>query len=115
MNEYVCGEGIAKHVDTHSAFEDGIASLSLGSHTVISFAHATDPSLSVDVFIPPRSLFIMTGESRYLFTHQMPQRRTDKVDEEILARDTRLSVTFRMTKAVGEKCGCEYKVLCDTP
>lgn len=37
VNEYVPGEGIAKHVDTHSAFKDGIASLSLGSDTVISF------------------------------------------------------------------------------
>lgn len=31
-----CPEGIPPHVDTHSAFEDGIVSLSLGSQVFIS-------------------------------------------------------------------------------
>ena len=36
VNEYLPGQGIAPHVDTHSAFEDGIASLSLGSSCVFT-------------------------------------------------------------------------------
>ena len=32
------GEGISPHVDTHSAFEDGIASLSLGADAVMEFS-----------------------------------------------------------------------------
>ena len=30
VNEYLPGAGIANHVDTHSAFEDGICALTLG-------------------------------------------------------------------------------------
>ena len=30
VNEYQLGQGIRRHVDTHSAFEESICSLSLG-------------------------------------------------------------------------------------
>lgn len=35
VNQYLPGSGIPPHVDTHSAFEDGIISITLGSHTVM--------------------------------------------------------------------------------
>lgn len=109
VNEYVPGEGIAKHIDTHAAFEDGIASLSLGSMAVIRFATCTKEGKKdehfVDVVVPRRSLFIMTGESRYLWTHAMVQRTTDKVDGKIVYRGTRLSVTYRHVKKP-PSCDC---------
>jgi alkylated DNA repair protein alkB family protein 8 len=39
VNEYLPGHGIAPHVDTHSAFQDAIASLSLGGSTVMDLKH----------------------------------------------------------------------------
>eukprot|EP00899_Mesostigma_viride_P012474 jgi/Mesvir1/21227/Mv06663-RA.1 len=35
VNEYLCGVGLAPHVDTHSAFRGAIVSLSLAGHTVM--------------------------------------------------------------------------------
>ena len=110
VNEYVPGEGIAKHIDTHAAFEDGIASLSLGSVAVIRFATCTAEGKKdervVDVVVPRRSLFIMTGDSRYLWTHAMVQRTTDKIDGKISYRGTRLSVTYRHIKRPPH-CSCD--------
>jgi alkylated DNA repair protein alkB family protein 8 len=39
VNEYLVGQGIRRHTDTHSAFEDGICSLSLGAAVVMEFQH----------------------------------------------------------------------------
>ena len=35
VNEYKPGHGIPPHIDTHSAFEDGIVSVSLGSQVFV--------------------------------------------------------------------------------
>lgn len=40
VNKYLPGHGIPPHVDTHSAFEDILVSLSLGSAVVMEFAPA---------------------------------------------------------------------------
>mmetsp|Transcript_5582 Transcript_5582/g.7068 ORF Transcript_5582/g.7068 Transcript_5582/m.7068 type:complete len:341 (+) Transcript_5582:95-1117(+) len=113
VNEYVRGEGIAKHIDTHSAFEDGIASVSVGSDCVFRFAPGDDDAEDkvIEVVIPKRSVFIMTGDSRYYFTHQMPQRNSDKIDNKIVYRGTRYSITFRQIK--NTPCSCQYKTLCE--
>jgi hypothetical protein len=37
VNEYLPGQGIAPHVDTHAAFDDAILSLSMGSGIVMEF------------------------------------------------------------------------------
>ena len=42
VNRYLPGQGIPPHVDTHSAFEDGIVSLSLGSDAVMDFKSLVD-------------------------------------------------------------------------
>lgn len=55
--------GIPSHVDTHSAFEDPILSLSLLSDVVMGFKDSTGHK--VPVFLPRRSLVIMSGESRW--------------------------------------------------
>nr|XP_021517499.1 alkylated DNA repair protein alkB homolog 8 [Meriones unguiculatus] len=67
INQYEPGHGIPAHIDTHSAFEDEIISLSLGSAIVMDFKHPE--GATVQVMLPRRSLLVMTGESRYLWTH----------------------------------------------
>ena len=46
INEYPPGVGIASHVDTHSAFEDGIAALTLGGGTTLKMCRL-EPSQEV--------------------------------------------------------------------
>ncbi len=64
VNHYTPGQGIPLHVDTHSSFEDGIISLSLGSDIVMDFRHPDGRHASVT--LPRRSCLIMTKESRLL-------------------------------------------------
>lgn len=63
INCYEPGQGIPPHVDTHSAFEDGILSLSLQSCIVMEFKN--ESGTSYNVILKRRSLCIMLGESRF--------------------------------------------------
>ncbi|XP_022604197.1 alkylated DNA repair protein alkB homolog 8 [Seriola dumerili] len=129
VNQYESGQGIPPHVDTHSAFEDTILSLSLGAKTVMEFRHP-DGRL-VPVVLPGRSLLVMKGESRYLWTHGITPRKFDVVpacDPESPAhttsdlgpnrnltlskRGTRTSFTFR--KIRHELCRCAFPSTCDS-
>ena len=62
VNQYNPGQGIPPHIDTHSPFEDGIVSLSLGSSAVMEFKHPDGKQLSV--LLPRRSCLLMSGEAR---------------------------------------------------
>lgn len=129
VNQYESGQGIPPHVDTHSAFEDTILSLSLGAQTVMEFRHP-DGHL-VAVVLPARSLLVMKGESRYLWTHGITPRKFDMVpasDSEcpihttsnlgppsnltLSKRGTRTSFTFR--KIRHGLCRCAFPSACDS-
>lgn len=92
VNHYLPGQGIAPHVDTHSAFEDTIVSLSLGSSTVMDMRHEDS---HLPVLLPRRSLAVLSGPARYLWRHGIAYRKTDLVDSLKRERRTRLSLTFR--------------------
>ncbi|KAI1893935.1 hypothetical protein AGOR_G00128770 [Albula goreensis] len=126
INQYEPGQGIPPHVDTHSAFEDTILSLSLGAKTVMDFRHPE--GRSVAVVLPRRSLLVMQGESRYLWTHGITPRKFDVVpagdsvspqaltsdpsDLTLSKRDTRTSFTFRKVRQTA--CDCAYSSACDS-
>uniref|UniRef100_A0A8C6TZC9 AlkB homolog 8, tRNA methyltransferase n=1 Tax=Neogobius melanostomus TaxID=47308 RepID=A0A8C6TZC9_9GOBI len=129
VNQYESGQGIPPHVDTHSAFEDPILSLSLGAQTVMEFRHP-DGRL-VAVVLPTRSLLVMKGESRYLWTHGITPRKFDMIpaaDSEypiravsnavtqssltLSKRGTRTSFTFR--KIRHGPCCCAFPSACDS-
>ncbi|XP_018543433.1 alkylated DNA repair protein alkB homolog 8 [Lates calcarifer] len=129
VNQYESGQGIPPHVDTHSAFEDTILSLSLGAKTVMEFRHP-DGRL-VPVMLPGRSLLVMKGESRYLWTHGITPRKFDMVPAcdpqspahatsdlgtncnlTLSKRGTRTSFTFR--KIRHEPCRCAFPSACDS-
>ncbi|XP_039987691.1 alkylated DNA repair protein alkB homolog 8 [Xiphias gladius] len=129
INQYESGQGIPPHVDTHSAFEDTILSLSLGAKTVMEFRHP-DGRL-VPVVLPGRSLLVMKGESRYLWTHGITPRKFDMVpacDPQSPAHTTsdhgtnsnltlskrgiRTSFTFR--KIRHKPCRCAFPSACDS-
>lgn len=124
VNQYEPGHGIPAHIDTHSAFEDEIVSLSLGSEIVMDFKHPD--GVTVPVMLPRRSLLVMTGESRYLWTHGITPRKFDTVqaskghkggiitsdvgDLTLSKRGIRTSFTFRKVRQT--PCNCsKYIVL----
>ncbi|XP_015244795.1 PREDICTED: alkylated DNA repair protein alkB homolog 8 isoform X1 [Cyprinodon variegatus] len=129
VNQYEAGQGIPPHVDTHSAFEDTILSLSLGAKAVMEFRHPD--GRAVPVVLPERSLLVMKGESRYLWTHGITPRKFDLVpagepqssaDSEadlsshsgltLSRRGTRTSFTFRKIRQ--EPCCCAFPSACDS-
>jgi len=79
INEYVPGIGIASHVDTHSAFEDGIASLTLGGGCAFRLQRASDGA-DLSIWLPPRSLLILRGAARYQWKHSISGRKFDRVE-----------------------------------
>ncbi|KAK1900289.1 Alkylated DNA repair protein alkB like 8 [Dissostichus eleginoides] len=118
VNQYESGQGIPPHVDTHSAFEDTIMSLSLGAKTVMEFRH-------------PDGRLVAVGESRFLWTHGITPRKFDMVPAcepqsfgdttpdlrtssnlTLSKRGTRTSLTFR--KIRHEPCRCAFPSACDS-
>lgn len=85
VNEYKPGQGIAAHIDRPELFGPIIISLSLGSDCTFSFKK---DSTVLNLNLKKRTLVIMTKESRYSFTHDIPKRSTDR-------NGTRVSITFR--------------------
>ncbi|KAL2095884.1 hypothetical protein ACEWY4_008032 [Coilia grayii] len=126
VNQYESGQGIPPHIDTHSAFEDTILSLSLGAKTVMDFRHPD--GRSVAVVLPERSLLVMKGESRFLWTHGITPRKFDMVPAyesegpvavtsdpsnlTLSRRGTRTSFTFRRVRRA--PCDCSYPTVCDS-
>ena len=116
INDYPPGSGIGSHIDTHSAFDDGISSLSLGSSCVMVFKNCREtasPNECKAVFLPRRSLAVMTKEARYTWSHGIPFRDYDEDENGVrFERQRRVSLTYR--KARGFKCECTYQDLCET-
>ena len=51
--------------------------------------------LAEDVYVKADSLYVMTGDARYQWTHEMPSRKSDMVDGARVKRGRRVSITFR--------------------
>lgn len=102
VNKYEPGQGIPPHCDTHSAFCDPIFSLSLANSTVMEFRRPSDGH-QISIWLPRRSLLIMSKESRYGWTHGITPRKTDVIPVNdgncagltVVERELRVSFTFR--------------------
>jgi len=90
INEYLPGQGISGHVDCLPCFGPTIASLSLLAGTTMTFTHPD--GARVDLWLPARSLVVLTGEARARWKHAIAGRRSDP---EHGPRGRRLSLTFR--------------------
>lgn len=118
INLYHPGEGISDHIDLLDRYDDGIVGVSFISGCVMRFrkpdhAQNRDPLSHQDpqytnLYLPPRSVVAFVGDARYKWTHGIPPRRLDLVQDEFepqtanqggksswLDRQLRLSVTFR--------------------
>jgi len=110
INDYAPGQGIPPHVDTHSPFQEVLASLSLKSGATMHFKNPE--GVTKDIYLKPRSLALFTGESRYNWLHSISQRKIDKVDGLLRFRHRRVSLTFRKIKTT--PCSCRFPKLCDS-
>lgn len=109
INEYLPGSGIGYHVDTHSAFEGGIAIISLISTIIMNFKR---DGLLLGMALPARSAFAFHDEARFLWEHGIPSRRTDIIDGKTVARQRRVSITYRHVKS-NVTCSCPWPAKCD--
>lgn len=97
VNEYPCGVGLSPHIDTHSAFEGFIFSLSLAGPCIMEFRRYTEGSwipkitstndMEVEnpnscselsrkaIYLPPRSMLLLSGEARYAWHHYIPHHK----------------------------------------
>lgn len=94
INEYQPGQGIANHVDCEPCFGETIISISLGSKCVMDFINLKSKE-KIEVMLEPRSLVIISGESRYNWTHGIASRKTDTFMDRKFERQLRISLTFR--------------------
>jgi len=113
INLYHPGEGISDHIDLLDRYDDGIVGVSFISGCVMRFRKPDhtqhrgpqsdqDPRYT-NLYLPPRSVVAFVGDARYKWTHGIPSRRLDLVQDGFeqgeetswLDRQLRLSVTFR--------------------
>jgi alkylated DNA repair dioxygenase AlkB len=96
VNEYVPGQGISMHRD-YQTFDDTVVSLSLLSTCIMDFRYAEDGRRE-SLLLEPRSLLVLSGESRQGWQHGIAARKKDAWQGRKLQRGRRLSVTFRTVK-----------------
>ena len=116
INEYLPGQGISAHIDTHSCFGDMMLSISLEGDILMRFIPASakiSQTERLSFWLPRRSLLLMKGPSRFAFKHAIPLRKTDMVDGEIVKRVRRVSLTFRSIR-LPPICSCEWPDACDS-
>jgi hypothetical protein len=123
VNVYRPGDCCTPHVDDVNFWQDWVVGVSLGSGATLEMccpspmdemiaynsanadANANgllvlDPGLAGaqqrhTLWLPPRSIYVLTGEARYRFTHAITAALSDTVDGKAIQRGTRTSITFR--------------------
>lgn len=104
VNEYRKGEGIGSHIDTPSAFGDGLMSLSLNSGIVMEFRNK-EKRVKKLIYLPARSLLLLSGPARYEWEHHIVTRTTDTHNGEVKPRGLRISLTLRTALTTPEDGG----------
>jgi len=96
LNLYPPGEGISPHIDLPNRYADGIIGVSLTGGTTMTFQKGEE---RFDTYMPERTIYVMTGEARWKWSHGIVGRISDIVETEdgveTRLRSTRVSVTFR--------------------
>jgi len=83
INRYLKGEGISKHIDNPTLFGDTIVCVSFGAQADMKFTKDTDSMIQA---VKNRSVYIMTGDARTKWKHEMLPNKQAQI---------RYSVTFR--------------------
>ncbi|XP_057520081.1 alkylated DNA repair protein ALKBH8 homolog [Amaranthus tricolor] len=132
VNEYPSGVGLSPHIDTHSAFEDKIFSLSLAGPCIMEFRRyqggnwPSNPAIMHEdnlenfanvsrrsLYLPPRSMLLISGEARYAWHHYIPHHKVDTVKDNLIRRASR-RVSFTLRKVRTGPCCCDFGLYCDS-
>ncbi|KAL4592973.1 hypothetical protein LXL04_005982 [Taraxacum kok-saghyz] len=117
VNEYPRGVGLSPHIDTHSAFEGSIYSLSLSGPCIMEFRRYSNKESSNFirrvVYLPPRSMLLLSEEGRYAWQHYIPHHKVDTVKDTVIRRGSR-RVSFTFRKVRKGPCECDYSQFCDS-
>ncbi|KAM7262089.1 hypothetical protein ACFE04_021166 [Oxalis oulophora] len=125
VNEYPSGVGLSPHIDTHSAFEDLIFSLSLAGPCIMEFRKYSNTDMKAKdsdnssnflrkaIYLPPRSIALLSGEARYAWHHYIPHHKIDNVQDTLIRRGSR-RVSFTLRKASSRNDGFWLEVVLAT-
>lgn len=136
VNEYPPGVGLSPHIDTHSAFEGMIFSLSLAGPCVMEFRKyptgnwlknyegvsdgevqdcnkTSSNFIRRAIYLPPRSMLLLSGEARYAWHHYIPHHKVDIVKDNTIKRASR-RVSFTLRKVREGPCHCDFPACCDS-
>jgi len=93
VNNYEKGQAISKHIDV-LAYGDVIGCYSIGNRNAIMvFTKGTE---RVEIKARPKSLYIMSGDARYKWKHEMQTLKAfPKGHKKVGTAPRRISVTFR--------------------
>jgi alkylated DNA repair dioxygenase AlkB len=95
VNKYEPKQGISAHIDKES-FGPVIVCFTLGSGTTMTFTTIkNNEKIVFEKYVEPNSVYLMTGESRYKWKHEIKSRVSDETKNGKIRRGTRISVTFR--------------------
>ena len=115
INEYLAGQGISPHLDGN-LFYPTIATISLGSQTVLNFYEplteaeksGDQPCPSLDTrqkfkfYVPPRSLILILDSMFHYYLHGIEELKEDNLCDNLIncidpiaKRSTRVSLTIR--------------------
>jgi alkylated DNA repair dioxygenase AlkB len=92
VNEYVGNQGIAGHVD-RTSFGEAVATVSLLESWQMLFRSPIGEKS--EVLLERCSLAVMTGDSRYEWTHEIAKRKFEPIGGIKAIRGRRISLTFR--------------------
>lgn len=97
------------HVDSVKFSGDLVAGISLLSHSIMRLVPHVDggePVLDghVDLYLPPLSLYALTGVARYRYSHELLKNQSSFTGADgkttAVERDHRISIIFRDSKRV---------------
>lgn len=96
INRYLPGQGIGAHIDGKRGnridYGDTVVCFTFLSGRAMKFTREISTH---EVYTRPLSMYVMTGDARYEWTHEMVGRKSDVVGGKSLPRSECFSVTFR--------------------
>ncbi len=93
INHYEVGDGCKPHTDDLKFWDDWVLGVSFGSGCTMNLI--TNYGKSVPIYLPPRSVYLLTGDARYIHKHGITFDSTDNVYGNQINRSKRISLTFR--------------------
>ncbi|MXY50993.1 MAG: alpha-ketoglutarate-dependent dioxygenase AlkB [Gammaproteobacteria bacterium] len=97
VNEYCGKQGISPHVDQPKSFAEPVATVSLLESWGMKFRRRGGEE-KTEKTLERRSVAVLSGDARYKWTHEIPSRKTERVDGKRIPRERRISLTFRKSR-----------------